>query len=58
MATTPGERNFIRQQGNYSLGEKTELGELIQRYKERYKQKLKALEGKSSYIIGEKSMFK
>ena len=29
MATTPGERNFIRQQGNYSLGEKTELGELI-----------------------------
>ena len=48
MATTPGERNFIQQQGNYSLGEKTELGELIQRYKERYKQKLKALEGKSS----------
>ena len=58
MVTTPGERNFIRQQGNYSLGEKTELGKLIQGYKVRYKQKLKPLEGKSNYIIGEKSIFK
>ena len=33
----------------YSLAEKKELGELIDKYKEDYDKKLRNLEGKSSY---------
>ena len=44
MASTQGERKFVRQQERYSLAKKKELGELIQRYKEEYDQELKVLD--------------
>ena len=59
MISTQGERKFIRQQEQYSLTEKKELGELFQRYKEEYYQELKkALGARLATIKEEKSMTK
>ena len=49
VAGTQSEKCFVRKQKMYILAEKTELGELINKYKEKYDKELKDLEGKTNY---------
>ena len=50
MATSQeNSRKFARVNEKYSLAEKRELGELIQKYKEVYDKESKELEGKTKY---------
>ena len=48
-------KTFVRGKGKYSLAEKKELGELVEKYKKEYDKEVKALQGKLIMIINEKN---
>ena len=43
------EKTFVRGKEKYSLAEKKELGELVEKYKKKYDKEVKALQGKTHY---------
>ena len=49
MVSTQSEKCFSRKQEMYTLAEKKELEELVNKYKKKYDKKLKDVEGKTSY---------
>ena len=49
MVGTQSEKCFVRKQQMYTLAEKKELGESVNKYKEKYNKRLKNLEGKTNY---------
>ena len=49
MESSQRKNSFVRANEKYSLAEKMELGELVNKYKEEYDKELKDLEGKTSY---------
>ena len=42
-------KTFVRGKEKYSLAEKKELGELVEKYKKEYDKEVKALQGKTHY---------
>ena len=42
-------KTFVRRNGKYSLAEKKELGELVEKYKKEYDKAVKALQRKTHY---------
>ena len=49
MVSTQSEKCFARKQEMYTLAEKKELEELVNKYKKKYDKKLKDVKGKTSY---------
>ena len=43
------EKTFVRDKGKYSLAEKKELGELVQKHKKECDKEVTALQGKTHY---------
>ena len=43
------EKTFVRGKEKYSLAEKKELGELVEKYKKEYDKKIITLQGKTHY---------
>ena len=55
MAGTKSEKCFVRKHEMYTLAEKKEPEELVNRYNKKYDKELKDLEGKTTMITNEKS---
>ena len=49
MVSTQSEKCFARKQEMYTLAEKKELEELVNKHKKKYDKKLKDVKGKTSY---------
>ena len=49
MVSTQSEKCFARKQEMYTLAEKKELEELVNKYKKKYDKKLKDVKGKTNY---------
>ena len=48
------EKTFVRGKEKYSLAEKKELGELVEKYKKEYDKDVKVLQGKTHYNYKQK----